>query len=164
MSDPLEKLLERQALLEPSGDLDSRVRRHLAGRCARLAWRRWGWAAAAATILMASLLWGLDRWWSPHGNKPSVAKADHPSLPAGRNLVAHDPKPPVSNDVVEDSDPQILIVKNLDSCTVIDLTGEVPLVSFVTSDEDSPTWVWVVPALPEPPPAAMLGGKKCDHV
>ena len=135
-------------MLEPSSDMDSRVRRHLAGRRTRLTRRRWGWAAAAATILVASLLWGLDRWWSSHGNKPLVATAVPSPLPTEREPVVRDPRPPESHDVAEAKEPQILIIKDLDSCTVVDMTGEVPLVSIVTSDADSPTWAWIAPTLP----------------
>jgi hypothetical protein len=148
MSDPLEKLLEQQALWEPSCDVDSRVRRHLAGCRTRSTRRRWGWAATAATILLASLLWGLDRWVPSHADKPPVATAVPAPLSARRAPVVRHLKPPESHDVVDAAEPQILIIKNLDSCTVIDLTGDVPLVSFVTSDEDSPTWAWMVPVLP----------------
>ena len=51
-------------------------------------------------------------------------------------------------DELADSESEILFFEDLDSYSIIDLTGEVPLVSFATKDSYVP--VCVVPLLPEP--------------
>ncbi len=70
MIDPLEELLRRQTLDEPSGHLDRRVRRLLRTRRARLAWAPWGRPAAVAAALAAGLLAMLYWMGRPTPEKP----------------------------------------------------------------------------------------------
>ena len=58
--------------------------------------------------------------------------------------------PDVADDQADDdlADSEILFVEDLDSYSIIDLMGDVPLVSFATKDSYVP--VCVVPLLPEP--------------
>jgi len=106
----------------------------------RLAWRIAASLAAAAALVAVAIHY---RATSPPRIGPAAA---------GENAVAQAAAPSV--DLETDADAwelaisEIVLVEDLDSYSFIDLTGDVPLVSFATKDSYTP--VSVVPLLPEP--------------
>jgi hypothetical protein len=103
----------------------------------RRARRRFSWKTAvslAAAAAVVAMLVHLDPW-PPVGPAPSVEQA-----------------------VADFAIPQILIVEDEDSYSIIDLSSDVPLVSFATRDSYSPECV--VPLLPEPSAPEAIRDKK----
>jgi hypothetical protein len=97
---------------------------------------------ASAVFLAAMVYHGANR---QAGVEPVV---DEPAQ------VAQAPAPAASQDFAEVTVPNVVVVEDSDSYSIIDLTTDVPLVSFATKDSYSPARV--VPVLLEPssqPPA-----------
>ena len=100
----------------------------------RLTWKIAASLAAAAAIVVMVVHYGIT-------SHPPIGPA-----PRAENAVALAPALSGDYELEELTIPEILIVEDLESYSIIDLTSGVPLVSFATKDSYSP--VCVVPLLP----------------
>jgi len=112
----------------------------------RSVWKVLAPLAAAAAVMAILVYYGTtQRGDTRPARGPGKVVVHRPVQRAGQNSEA----PGI---------PQILIVEDLDSYSIIDLTNGAPLVSFATKDLYGP--VCVVPVLPDPPPRATTMDKK----
>lgn len=107
-------------------------------------WSAWKMAAmlAAAAAIAAVIVYHAPTAQPPDG--PETSESDRPLVAA---------KTPTWNGNVEPAMPAVLVVEDIESYSLIDLTGTAPLVSFSTKETFSP--VCVVPVLPESSPPTM---------
>ena len=113
---------------------------------ARLAaWKIVAALAAAAAVLVAVM----QRW--PHHQNPASAVAQNPQTVAPPAVTA--PMPPVVEVAEESTPPQMVMVEDLDSYSIIESAGGVTLVSFGTKDSSEPPSV--VPVLLHSPDAPL---------
>jgi hypothetical protein len=112
----------------------------------RSVWKVLAPLAAAAAVVVILVHYCTTQWGDANRTRgPGKVVVHRPVLPAGQSSEV----PGI---------PKILIVEDLDSYSIIDLTTGSPLVSFATKDLYGP--VCVVPVLPDPPPRATTMGKK----